>query len=36
MLVDEPTGAHYGSTVAAPYAKMIFQQIINYKNLKPA
>lgn len=34
MLVDEPIGAHYGSTVAAPYVKMIFQQIINYKNLK--
>lgn len=35
VIVDEPEGQHYGSTVAAPYAKIIFQQIINYKNLKP-
>lgn len=35
VIVDEPQGQHYGSTVAAPYAKIIFQQIINYKNIKP-
>lgn len=34
FIVDEPTGAHYGSTVAAPYAKLIFEQIINYKNIR--
>lgn len=33
FIVDEPVGAHYGSTVAAPYAKLIFEQIINYKNI---
>ena len=36
VIVDEPTGQHYGSTVAAPWAKIIFQQIINYKNIKPS
>ena len=35
VIVDEPTGQHYGSTVAAPWAKIIFQQIINYKNIPP-
>lgn len=35
VIVDEPEGQHYGSVVAAPYAKIIFQQIINYKNIKP-
>lgn len=35
VVVDEPLGVHYGSQVAAPYAKMIFQQIINYKDIKP-
>ena len=35
VIVDEPAGQHYGSTVAAPWAKIIFQQIINYKNIKP-
>ncbi len=33
VIVDEPVGQHYGSTVAAPYAKIIFEQIINYKNI---
>ena len=33
VIVDEPTGQHYGSTVAAPYAKMIFEGIINKKGL---
>lgn len=36
VIVDEPVGQSYGSIVAAPYAKTIFQQIINYKNLSPS
>ena len=36
VIVDEPVGQSYGSIVAAPYAKTIFQQIINYKNLEPS
>jgi stage V sporulation protein D (sporulation-specific penicillin-binding protein) len=35
VIVDEPKGAHYGAVVAAPYAKLIFEQIIQYKNIKP-
>lgn len=35
VMVDEPVGISYGSFVAAPYAKMIFQQIINYYDLPP-
>ena len=35
VVVDEPTGPHYGSTVAAPYAKTIFQGIIRYENTPP-
>lgn len=35
VIVDEPVGANYGSIVAAPYAKQIFEQIIFYKNIKP-
>ena len=35
VIVDEPESyLTYGSVVAAPYAKQIFEQIINYKNLK--
>ena len=33
VIVDEPEGQHYGSTVAAPYAKMIFEGIIAEKNI---
>ncbi len=33
IIVDEPQGQYYGSTVAAPYAKQIFQGIIDVKNL---
>ncbi len=36
VIVDEPQGQHYGSTVAAPYAKMIFEGIINKKELAPS
>ena len=35
MIVDEPQGQSYGSIVAAPYAKLVFQEIINYKNIDP-
>ena len=35
VIVDEPVGQNYGSIVAAPYAKMVFEQIINYKNIQP-
>jgi len=34
VIVDEPEGQHYGSTVAAPYAKMIFEGIIAQKEIK--
>jgi len=34
--VDEPGGAsYYGSIAATPYAKMIFEKIIKYKNYEP-
>ena len=33
LIVDEPEGQYYGSTVAAPYAKEIFQKIIDLKNI---
>ena len=35
VIVDEPKGQYYGSTVAAPYAKEIFERIIEVKNIKP-
>ena len=35
VIVDEPVGQNYGSIVAAPYAKMVFEQIINYKDIHP-
>ena len=35
VIIDEPVGQHYGSTVAAPYAKMIFEGIIKEKGLLP-
>ena len=33
VIIDEPEGQYYGSTVAAPYAKQVFQGIIDVKNL---
>ncbi|MBR2322006.1 MAG: stage V sporulation protein D [Clostridia bacterium] len=33
VIVDEPVGGTYGSTVAAPYAKEIFEKIIASKGL---
>ncbi|MCH5157050.1 MAG: stage V sporulation protein D [Clostridiales bacterium] len=35
MIVDEPEGQSYGSIVAAPYAGLVFREIINYKNITP-
>ncbi len=35
MIVDEPQGQSYGSIVAAPYAKLVFQGIIDYKKISP-
>ncbi len=35
VVIDEPEGQYYGSTVAAPYAKKVFEGIINAKNIKP-
>ena len=33
VIIDEPEGQYYGSTVAAPYAKNIFNGIIETKKL---
>lgn len=35
IIVDEPTGTYYGSAVAAPVAKEIFEDIIKIKNIQP-
>ncbi len=35
VIIDEPVGQYYGSTVAAPYAKDVFEGIIELKNIKP-
>lgn len=34
IVVDEPQGTYYGSAVAAPLAKEVFQGIIDAKNIK--
>ncbi len=34
VIVDEPQGAYYGSAVAAPCAKEIFEGIISLKNIR--
>jgi len=37
LCVDEPSsGIYYGSLVAKPYAKVIFEEIIKYKNIEKA
>ena len=36
VIIDEPQGEYYGSTVAAPYAKQVFEGIIDLKNMQPA
>lgn len=33
VIIDEPVGQYYGSTVAAPYAKQVFEGIIKVKNI---
>lgn len=36
VLADNPKGnSYYGSVVATPYAKMVFEDIIKYKNYEP-
>ena len=35
VIIDEPIGGQYGSTVAAPICKNLFEQIIQAKNIKP-
>ena len=35
VIVDEPQGSYYGSTVAAPVAREIFEDIIKIKNIQP-
>ena len=35
VIVDEPQGAYYGSTVAAPVAHEVFSDIIKIKNIQP-
>ena len=35
VIVDEPQGAYYGSVVAAPCAREIFERIISLKNIQP-
>ena len=34
VIVDEPVGGQYGSTVAAPFCKDIFQGIIDLKKIQ--
>ena len=33
VVIDEPLGQYYGSTVAAPFARQVFEGIIKVKNL---
>ncbi len=35
VIIDEPVGQYYGSTVAAPYAKQVFEGIIDIYDIKP-
>ena len=35
VIVDEPQGAYYGSTVAAPCAKEIFEGIVGIMDIPP-
>ena len=35
VIIDEPVGEYYGSTVAAPYAKQVFEGIIKLNNIQP-
>lgn len=35
VVIDEPVGGYYGSTVAAPYAKEVFLDVIKLKGILP-
>jgi stage V sporulation protein D (sporulation-specific penicillin-binding protein) len=35
VIIDEPVGQYYGSTVAAPYARQVFEGIIDLKGILP-
>jgi len=35
VIIDEPQGQSYGSIVAAPYAKLIFEKLIAIKDISP-
>ena len=35
VIIDEPIGQYYGSLVAAPYAKNVFESIIKTKKIQP-
>lgn len=35
VVIDEPVGGMYGSTVATPVCKKVFEKIISAKNIKP-
>lgn len=35
VIIDEPEGQYYGSTVAAPYFKTVFENVIKLKNMTP-
>jgi len=35
VMVDSPKGSYYGSTVAAPVAKAIFNDVLRYLNIEP-
>lgn len=34
VIIDEPVGSYYGSTVAAPFAKQVFEGLIELKNIQ--
>lgn len=36
VVIDEPSGQYYGSTVAAPFAKSVFEGIIRLKGIQPS
>jgi cell division protein FtsI/penicillin-binding protein 2 len=35
VIINEPQGAYYGSVVAAPCAREVFEGIISLKNIQP-
>ena len=34
VIADEPQGSYYGATAAAPYAKLIMEEIIKYMDIE--